>query len=82
MLRVARCLAAGFRMTLTARRSQQQVMLRHLLPPGLVQILANVLGVLVVGCVPFHCLRPVVCRPENLDACGARAGAPSAEAGE
>ncbi len=32
----------------------------------------------VVGAVPFNGHRPVVYRPENLDACGARAGAPSA----
>jgi hypothetical protein len=46
------------------------------------QILADVLSVGVVGAVPFNCYWPVVCRPENLDTCGARAGAPSAEAGE
>ena len=32
--------------------------------------------------VPIHGFGPIVCRPENLDVCGARAGAPSAEAGE
>ena len=52
------------------------------LPSCLVQVLADVLRVGVVGAVPFNGHRPVVCRPENLDACGARAGAPSAEAGE
>lgn len=34
------------------------------------------------GAVPFNGNRPVVCRLENLDACGARAGTPSAETGE
>ena len=57
-------------------------MSRHLLPAGLVQVLADVLRIRMVGAVPFNGHRPVVCRPENLDACGARAGAPSAEAGE
>ena len=57
-------------------------MARHEFPARLVQVLADVFGVLVIGRVPLHRLRPVVCRPENLDACGARAGAPSAEAGE
>ena len=57
-------------------------MRRNLFPARLVQVLANVLRFGVVGAVPFNGHRPVVCRPENLDACGARAGAPSAEAGE
>lgn len=54
----------------------------HLLSPDLVQVLANVLRFGVVGAVPFDGHRPVVCRPENLDTCGACAGAPSAKAGE
>ncbi|MCY1411069.1 hypothetical protein D9M71_264510 [compost metagenome] len=54
----------------------------NLLPASLVQVLADVLGVRVVSAVPFNGDRPVVGCPENLDACGARAGAPSAEAGE
>lgn len=36
----------------------------------------------VDGAVPFNGHRPVVYRSEKLDACGARAGAPSAESGE
>jgi hypothetical protein len=55
---------------------------RHLFPAGLVQVLADVLRFWVVSAVPFNGHRPVICRPENLDACGARAGAPSAETGE
>ncbi|MNO73521.1 hypothetical protein D3C76_644890 [compost metagenome] len=69
-------------MPLAAGRGEQDVVRRHLLPACLVQVLADVLRVGVVGAVPFNGHRPVVCRPENLDACGARAGAPSAEAGE
>lgn len=34
------------------------------------------------GAVPLNSNRPVVCRLENLDCCGARAGNPSAETGE
>ncbi|MOA42384.1 hypothetical protein D3C78_1644300 [compost metagenome] len=82
MLRVARGLAAGLAVALAAGRGQQKVMSRHLLPARLVQILAHVLGVRVVGAVPLNGNRPVVGRPEYLDASRTRAGAPSAEPGE
>lgn len=36
----------------------------------------------VVGAVPLNRYWPVICRPENLNACGAHAGAPSPEASE
>ena len=82
MLRVARLLAAGLGVALAAGRGQQDIVRRHLFPARLVQVLADVLRVGVVGAVPFNGHGPVICRPKNLDACGARAGAPSAEAGE
>ncbi|MCY1186382.1 hypothetical protein D9M73_272500 [compost metagenome] len=69
-------------MALAAGRGQQQVMLWYQLPPGLMQVLTDVLGMRMIGRMPLHGFRPMVGRPENLDACGARAGAPSAEAGE
>ena len=59
--------------------SAQPQMARRCWP---VRFVADVLRVWVIGAVPFNGYRSVVCRPENLDACGARAGAPSAEAGE
>lgn len=82
MLGVARLFAAGLGMTLAARGGEKDVVFRHLLPARLVQVLAYVLRFGVIGAVPFNGYRPMVCRPKNLDACGARAGAPSAEAGE
>ena len=82
MLGVARLFAACLGVSLAAGRGKQDVVCRYLLPAGLVQVLADVLGFWVVSAVPFNGHRPVVCRPENLDACGARASAPSAEAGE
>jgi len=82
MLRVARLLAAGLGVALAAGLGQKDVVRRNLFPARLVQVLADVLRVWVVSAMPFNGHRPVVCPPENLDACGARAGAPSAEAGE
>ncbi|MNN99489.1 hypothetical protein D3C81_2191470 [compost metagenome] len=69
-------------MALATGRREQQVMSRHLFPARLVQVLTRVLGVRVIGAVPLNGYRPVVGRPEHLDACGARASAPSAEPGE
>lgn len=69
-------------MALAAWGGDTDIAARNCCPVGLVQVLAYVVGVLMVGRMSLYGLRPVVCRPENLDACGARAGAPSAEAGE
>ena len=44
-------LASGARVALTGRAGHQQVMGRHLRPVGLVQVLAGVLGVRVIGSV-------------------------------
>ncbi|MCY1421829.1 hypothetical protein D9M71_374940 [compost metagenome] len=82
VLWVARLFAAGLGVTLAAGGGKQYVVGRYLLPAGLVQVLADMLRVGVVDAMPFNGHRPVVCRPEYLDACGALAGAPSAEAGE
>lgn len=49
----------------------------HLRPISLVQVLADVYRFWVVGAAPLDGYRPVDCRPEDLDTCGARAGAPS-----
>lgn len=82
MLRIARLLAAGLDVALAAGRGEQDVVRRHLLPSGMVQVLADVMCFGVVGAVPFNGHWPMVCSPENLDACGARASTPSAESGE
>lgn len=54
----------------------------NLRPIRLVQVLADVNRVRVVGAVPLDGDRPVVGGPENVDAGIPGAGAPSAEAGE
>jgi hypothetical protein len=69
-------------MALAARRGQQQVMRRHVLPLRLVQVLAHVQRARVVGAVPFHRDRPMVGGPEYLYTRIAGTGGPSAETGE
>lgn len=82
MLRVARRFASSFGVPLAARGGEKQIMSRNVFPLRLMQILANVLGVRVVGAVPFDRLRPMVRSPKNFDARIARTGTPSAESGE
>jgi hypothetical protein len=82
VLRVPVRLTARFRVTLAARRGQQNVVSRNLIPARLVQILTNVHRVGVVGAVPFDCNRPVVGGPENFDTGRTGTGRPSAEPGE
>lgn len=53
MLRIARLLAAGLRMVLAAGRGQHYVVRGNLRPIRLMQVLADVDGIRVVGAVPF-----------------------------
>lgn len=69
-------------MALTAWRCQQQVVGWNQLPLRLVQILANVLCAGVVGGMPFHGFRPMVCGPYNLHPGLLGTCAPATEAGE
>src|SRR5690554_5586559 len=82
MLRVAMGLAPGLAVPLTAGAGQHEVMGRDVLPAGLVKILANMLGVRVIGCMPAHRLGPVVCCPYHLAPSHRRAGGEPARAGE
>src|SRR5690554_4924244 len=82
MLRVTVRLAPGLAVPLTAGAGQHEVMGRDVLPAGLVKILANMLGVRVIGCMPAHRLGPVVCCPYHLAPSHRRAGGKPARAGE
>ena len=82
MLRITRLLAPGLRMAFAARRSQHDVVCRDFGPIRLVQVLADVDRVRVIGAVPLNGDRPVVGRPDNVDAGIAGTGGPSAETGE
>lgn len=57
-------------------------MRRHLLPLRLVQILADMLCVGVVGGVPLNGDGPVISGPKNVDAGVAGTSGPSAESGK
>src|SRR5690554_6577731 len=82
MLRVTVRLAPGLAVPLTAGAGQHEIMGGHVLPARLVQILADMLGVRVIGCMPAHRLGPVVCCPYHLAPSHRRAGGEPARACE